>query len=147
MEALEKMKLLQAIYAGALADAVLRMGREGVLEKVEAAKRQEQLLTGAVRARQLGIETAKGVIPALTDLMGCANWVISPKEDGNGFTAVATSCMLCAMAKRMGAPSPCHIYCLDPMEGMMKGLDGQLTYTVQETLWDGKQCRLEVEKG
>lgn len=146
MEAVEKVKVLQAMYAGALADAVLRMGREGVLGKVEQDKRDELKLTGAARAKQLGIESVEDVIPKLTDLMGCANWTMTATEDGSGYTAVATRCMLCAMAKKLGAPSPCRIYCLDPMEGMMKGVDGTIQFFADSTLWDDQECKIEFNR-
>ena len=38
----QKFKMLQMIYAGALTDFVLRMGKEGILEKVTLEKREEQ---------------------------------------------------------------------------------------------------------
>ena len=38
----KKIKMLQMIYAGALADSVLRLDREGILPKVTADKKQEQ---------------------------------------------------------------------------------------------------------
>lgn len=56
-------------------------------------------------------------------------------------------CMFCAMAKKMGAQSPCNIYCMDPMEGMIKGIAQGLTYDVLETLWSGSRCKVEVRRG
>ena len=142
MEATEKVKMLQAIYAGALADSVLRLGTEGVLEKVTKQKRVEQLAGGKARAAQMGITSPEEVFTKLSDLMGCANWTTSPGE--GGFTATASRCMLCALAKRMGTQSPCRIYCLDPMEGMVKGLDESADYDVQSTLFESAQCRVVI---
>lgn len=146
MEAVEKVKMLQAIYAGALADSVLRLGNEGVLEKVTQQKRVEQLAVGKVRAEQMGITNAENVFTKLTDLMGCANWTVSASEDGCGFTATASYCMLCALAKKMGAQSPCRIYCLDPMEGMVKGLIEGAEFDVQCTLYEGTHCSVAISK-
>jgi hypothetical protein len=143
MEATEKVRLLQAIYAGALADSVLRLGREGVLEKVTQQKRAEQLAGGKARAAQMGITSPEEVFTKLSDLMGCADWAISPSE-GSAFIATASRCMLCALAKRMGAQSPCRIYCLDPMEGMVKGLDESADCDVQSTLFESTQCRVVI---
>ena len=42
MENQEKLRILQSTYAGVLADAVLHMGREGVLEEVTRRKKKEQ---------------------------------------------------------------------------------------------------------
>lgn len=57
----QKFKMLQMIYAGALTDFVLRMGKEGILEKVTLEKREEQMLNGKIRAAQFGIEKPEGV--------------------------------------------------------------------------------------
>ena len=146
MEAMEKVRVLQAIYAGALADSVLRLGSEGVLEKVTQQKRAEQLLGGKARAAQLGFEDAEEVFTKLSDLMGCANWTVSENKNGEGFTATASRCMLCAMAKKMKTQSPCRIYCLDPMEGMVKGLEENTSFDVQSTLYEGPQCRVIVTR-
>lgn len=145
MEAAEKVKVLQAMYAGVLADAVLRMGRERILEKVEAEKKEELKVTGAMRARQLGITRAEDVMPALSELMGCADWTVAAREDGSGFIAAASRCMLCAMAKKLGAPSPCRIYCLDPMEAMVKGLEPDVEFNMLDTLYHGTECRVDVK--
>jgi hypothetical protein len=143
MESEKKLKLLRMFYAGVLADSVLRLGREGVLEKVTAEKKAEQMLTGKARAQQLGIQTPNQVFEVLPDIFGCADWTVENNEAG--FTAKATNCMLCALAKKMGAPCPCNIYCLDAMEGMVKGLNPEAVYQVESTLWDGGQCRVTVK--
>jgi hypothetical protein len=49
-----------------------------------------------------------------------------------------------SIAKKMNAPAPCSLYCLDPMEGMVKGLDPQADFSVEETLWNGEKCRVRV---
>lgn len=144
MEAVEKVKVLQAAYAGALADTVLRMGREGVLGKVAAEKKEELRLTGAVRAKQLGAARPEEVIPKTVELFGCADWTVAEKADGSGFHAAASRCMLCAMARKLGAQSPCSIYCLDPMEGMIRGIAPSADFAVESTLWDSPECRIEV---
>ena len=144
MEASEKVKVLQAVYAGALADAVLRMGREGVLEKVTQQKRSEQLAVGKARAAQMGIGRPEEVFTKLADLMGCADWAVTPDESGAGFTASVSRCLLCMMAKKAGAQSPCRIYCLDPMEGMVRGLSKDAGFDVLSTLYEGTSCRVAV---
>lgn len=144
MELEQKVKLLQIIYAGALADATLRMGREGIIEKVTSEKREEQMVTGKSRAAQFGIGKPEEVFIKLSELFGCANWTV--ESDMEGFTAEATGCMLCEMAKKMGTQSPCNIYCLDPMEGMIRGIDPDLTYHVMETLWSSQKCRVDVRR-
>ena len=142
MELERKIKLLQVIYASALADSVMRMGREGIIEKVTSGKREEQILNGKSRAAQFGIEKPEEVFIKLSELFGCANWTVN--SDNEGFTAEATGCMLCTMAKKIGAQSPCNIHCLDPMEGMIKGIDPNLTFEVMETLWSSNKCKVDV---
>jgi hypothetical protein len=144
MELEQKVKLLQVVYAGALADSALRMGKEGILDKVTSEKREEQMLTGKVRAAQFGIGKPEEVFTRLAEIFGCANWTV--ESDNEGFTAEATGCMLCAMAKKLGAQSPCNIHCLDPMEGMIRGIDRDLTYKVLETLWSGQKCKVDVRR-
>lgn len=138
----ERVRILQLAYAGALADAVLRMGRDGILPKVTEEKRREQMRTGKAKAEQFGISRPEEVFSKLTDIFGCATWEIKT-EDG-GFSAETKSCKLCAIAKRMGAPGPCDMYCLDPMEGMIKGLAPEMKFTVGETLWNGSRCQVKV---
>jgi hypothetical protein len=46
MENEKKVKVLQMMYAGVLADSVLRFGKAGILEKVKEEKKAEQLLGG-----------------------------------------------------------------------------------------------------
>ncbi|HBE80934.1 MAG TPA: hypothetical protein DDW65_24570 [Firmicutes bacterium] len=68
----------------------------------------------------------KEVFTVLSDIFGCADWNITSTEDG--FKAEASRCMLCAFAKKMNSASPCHIYCLNPMEGMVKGLNPNYSF-------------------
>lgn len=144
MELEQKVKLLQAIYVGALADSVLRMGNEGILEKVTSEKGVEQMQTGKYRAAQFGIKNPEEVFLKLSELFGCANWKV--ESDNDDFKVEATSCMLCAIAKKMGAQSPCNIFCLDPMEGMIRGIDPNYRFDVKETLWSGYKCEVSLSK-
>jgi hypothetical protein len=145
MENEKHVQLLQMAYAGALADAVLQLGKEGVLSVVTSRKRQEQLNTGKMRATQFGITRPEDVFLKLGELFDCARWTII--RGPGGFTAQAKGCKLCAIAKKIGAPSPCHLYCLDPMEGLVKSVLSDASYAVDETLWDGAQCSVRVGTG
>jgi hypothetical protein len=100
------------------------------------------MLTGKARTAQFGVVEPEEVFKKLSEIFGCTNWKI--EYDVQGFSAEATGCLLCTMGKKIGAQSPCNIYCLDPMEGMIKGIDTSLTYNVKETLWEGQRCRVEV---
>jgi hypothetical protein len=143
MDSNKQVQILQIAYAGVLADAVLQFSKEGVLAGVSERKRQEQFSSGKLRAAQFGITKPEEVFLKLAEIFGCAQWEIV-KDTENGFVAQSSSCRLCAIAKKMGAPSPCHLYCLDPMEGIVKAVQSDGTYTVEETLWENKQCRVRV---
>lgn len=142
MDSDEKVRVLQMAYAGALADAVLRMGRDGILPRVTAEKKREQMANGRARAAQFGITRAEEVFQRLSEIFDCARWEITVET--GGFSAETKTCKLCAIARKMGAPGPCAMYCLDPMEGMVKGLAPDMRFTVAETLWNGSKCRVEV---
>jgi hypothetical protein len=142
METAKHIQVLQMAYAGALADTVLQMGREGVLDRVTSHKREEQLSSGKIRAAQFGITKPEEAFLKLYEIFGCSNWQIIPGS--GGFAAQTSTCMLCAIAKKMGSPSPCNLYCLNPMEGIVKGLKSDAVYRVDETLWDGAKCTIRV---
>lgn len=143
MEQTQQIKMLQMAYAGVLADAVAQYDNEGVLESVTARKRQGQIAGGAVAARQFGVSAPEEAFTKLAEVFGCANWQITPEADG--FMAEATHCMLCGMAKKLHGASPCAIYCLNPMEGMVKGVAPGAKFETLETLWDGQRCRVRVK--
>ena len=144
MDLEQKFKLLQVIYAGALTDSVLRFGNEEILDKVTSEKREEQMKTGKYRAAQFGIEKPEEVFLKLSELFGCANWAV--ENENESLNAESTRCMLCAMAKKMGTQCPCNIFCLDPMEGMIRGIDPNFAFEVSETLWSGQKCKVNVSK-
>ncbi len=145
MDSDKQVQILQMAYAGALADAVLQFDKEGVLQHVSDRKRLVQLATGKIMATQFGMDKPEEVFLKLSELFGCAQWEIK-NSSAEGFVAQANSCRLCAIAKKLGAPSPCRIYCLNPMEGLVKALKENVAYTVEETLWEGERCRVRVGK-
>ena len=69
MEMEKKIKILQGMYAGALADSLLRMGQAGILEKVTEDKKVEQMLNGKTRAAQMGISKPQSVFEVLSDIL------------------------------------------------------------------------------
>jgi hypothetical protein len=140
----KQVQILQMAYAGALADAVLQLGKENVLDRVIQRKRQEQIDSGPIRAAQLGITKPEEVFLRLSQIFNCTQWDITNNPEG-GFNAQANSCTLCAIARKMNAPSPCHLYCLNPMEGLIKALKKDAVYTVKETLWDGSKCVVSIK--
>ncbi len=140
----ERVKILESAYVGIQADAVRCLGNEGVLEKVTQQKKNEQLALGKLQAERFGIQNAEEVFLKLSEVFGCASWEIS--RDGDQFLAEAKACKLCAVAKKIGNACPCYIYCLNPMEGMVKGISPNSTFNVKELLWEGQKCCIEVKE-
>jgi len=139
----KKLKTLQMYYAAALADSVYRYGTEGILDKIIEQKRAEQLKGGAEVAVRLGVKEPKNAFENVQELCGCANWICTDTE--NGFEAVATSCMLCTISKKMGNFSPCQIYCLSPIEAMLKSVSPNADIFVMDTLWNSDKCKVNIK--
>lgn len=138
-----KMNKLQMVYAASLIDSLRMYDQFGITDDVIEKKYKEQLIMGKHKLSQLQIENKAEVFTKLKDLFGCANWEISKSK--NKLTASATNCMLCSFAKKANVSAPCNLFCLDPMEGLIKGLDPSSTYQVNSTLWNDNKCIVEVE--
>ncbi len=143
MELEQKLKTLQIYYAAALADCTTRYGNEGILEKITEQKRVEQGKAGASLAERFGVKEPWQAFEKTQEVYGCADWVRVDTE--NGFAAVASNCMLCAISKKMGPHSPCQIHCLTPIETMLKAVAPNMEFIVEKTLWNGDQCSVKVE--
>jgi hypothetical protein len=143
MDAQTHIRILQQAYAGQLADTVLRYEQAGILEDVTAVKRTQRLQTGAAQAAQLGITAPEEAFTVSATLFGCADWKVE-EDDAGPFHAEARHCLLCTMVKRLGGPSPCRVFCLDPIESVVRGLRPGATFAVQETLYEGERCRVRV---
>ncbi len=139
----ERIKTLQLMYAGVLVDAVRQYGAFGILEQVAEKKRIEQELAARDQVSRLGIRTPGDLFTVLPEIFGCAAW--SPDASSPVFRVETRSCLMCALAKRLGAPAPCSIYCVNPTAGMAKALPMPHTLTVRSTLWDGSSCVFELE--
>ena len=142
MDLEKRVSILEVAYAGVQADAVRFFDSLGALERITEQKKREQFALGKVQADRFGIKKAQDVFERLSEVFNCAKWEVKREDDG--FTAVNKACRLCAMAKQTGKASPCRIYCLNPMEGMVKGINPDNTFEVDETLWDGQKCKIRV---
>ncbi len=136
-------QLLQLTYAAVLADATAQFAKENVLQNVTQRKKAEQMATGKIKAEQFGITSPEAVFTRLAAIFNCAAWNLKISE--KNFVAETKTCKLCAIAKKINAPAPCYLYCLDPMEGMVKGLNPHTTFAVEETLWEGEKCKVRVD--
>lgn len=142
METEKKLQMVRVAYAGALAEALKQYDKFGIIEKVREEKRREQFSFGRDKAKQFGIENPRQVFQRLAEIFECAQWIVEEKSDG--FTAETKSCMLSALAKKLGAPRPCEIYCLDPMEGMILGIKPTAVFSVKKILWQDDKCSIKV---
>ena len=140
----QKVKAIQLTYAAALADAVVRYGNEGILDKITDQKHAEQMKNGAMLAARLRVTEPKQVIEKTRDAFECADFVCT--DTSEGFEAVATSCIICSLAKQMGDHNPCQIFCLSPIEAMIKGVLPEAELSVVSTLWEADKCLLTVKE-
>jgi hypothetical protein len=144
MDLEHRVKILENAYVWLQVDSVRYFDKEGILEKVTEQKKKEQFALGKFQAERFGMQKPVDVFIRLPEVFNCAMWEI--QGENNGFTAESKACKLCAIAKKMGSASPCRIYCLNPMEGMVKGISPESKFEVKETLWEGQRCRIEVKE-
>lgn len=140
----KKLALLQYTYAAALAEAVNVYARVNVLNDIVASRKTRQVQAAPQLNSQLGVKTVEEVFARLSEIYGCANWSVEITNDG--YTAMATSCKLCALSKRMGGANPCNGWCLDPMFAMIAAVSGidSIDMVVESTLMDNDCCRVHI---
>ena len=137
-----RLNVLQNLYVGVLVDSVRRYTAAGILDKVTEEKRNEQMGQGGQIVKSLNIRKPEEVFTVLAEITNCAGW---EKAEGPEDVVMETEyCQLCALAKRLATGCPCYIYCLHPMEGMVKSLDSGSNFIVEETLWNGAKCRVRI---
>lgn len=142
MDSEQNVGILRSLFVSMAADATLRLGNEGLIEKVRNEKRKNQLMIGKANAALFKVKTPEESFKNSKEVLNCANWDVISTEVG--FVAEATSCKLCALAKSYGAQSPCGIYCIDIHESIIKSIESNATLYVKDTLWGGKKCIVEV---
>lgn len=137
-----RVKVLENMYIHVLVDSICNYSKQGVLAKVIEDKRNLQMLMGKQQAEQLGMTKPEDVFVVLSQFFNCTSWEIIQID--NGFEAKAKACRLCAHAKKLGSASPCYMYCLNPMEGMVKGINPKINFEAVDTLWEGNDCKVKV---
>lgn len=134
--------ILQQSYINTIVGSLRLFDATGSFEQAEAVKRKELEVTAPLIVKNFGLNEPKEAFTFPQMVFNCAQWTIEDVE--KGFTATAKGCRLCGAAKQGNAPNPCNMYCLDPLKNMIKTLDPALEFDAQETLWEGKQCYIEV---
>lgn len=140
METEQKFATLQTAYLAALVDAVARFHETGVLGEVVERRRRHR--NGALANRLFGVTAPQEIFLRLSGLFGCAAWEL--EESDGGFTAITRGCRMLQLAGRLGAPSPCDLYCLEPMRDMLEALSPEAWFEVEETLATGSCCKVRV---
>ncbi|NLY92326.1 MAG: hypothetical protein GX081_12070 [Firmicutes bacterium] len=147
MEISKRMVILQNTYATAIAEAVNTYEKLGALAAIVERRKERQTQMAPYLNQQLGIQRVEDVFSTLAEIYGCAVWSVERTDDG--YVAMATSCKLCALAKKMGGANPCNGWCLDPMIAMLSDVckidRGHIT--VESTLMKDDCCRISINIG
>jgi len=144
MDIEKRFALLQNTYAASIAETVNTYDKLKVLDTIVERKKERQAQTAPFLNQQLGIETVEDVFYKLSEIYGCANWLVEKTD--NGYTATAVSCKLCVLSKKMGGANPCNGWCLDPMFAMIAtaGKIDVRSIAVESTLMAGNCCKVLV---
>lgn len=144
MDLEKRFALLQNTYAMSIAETVNTYDKLKELDTIVERRKERQAQTAPLLTQQLGIETVEDVFYKLSEIYGCANWLVEKKDDG--YIATAGSCKLCAFSKKMGGANPCHGWCLDPMLAMITAVAklNAGSIVVENTLMTGDSCKVLV---
>ncbi|MFL0198716.1 hypothetical protein ACJDU8_24640 [Clostridium sp. WILCCON 0269] len=139
----KKIKFLENFYVAILADSVYRYTKEGILARIVEEKRKEQMKCGSKLVENMEVTSIEDVFMNFNEIFNCAKWEIIKEKDC--FIAANKVCKLYGLCKKNGAGKPCDIYCLNPLESMIKGLNHAYGFTVKETLWDETKCEIQIK--
>jgi hypothetical protein len=144
MEIEKRLVMLQNTYAASVAETVNTYEKQKALETIVEERKERQAKTAFYLNQQLGIQGVEDVFRTLSEIYGCAAWSVEKTEEG--YVAIATSCKLCALSKKMGGANPCNGWCLNPMIAMIAAADkidaGNIA--VESTLMTGDRCKLII---
>lgn len=142
----KRLALLQYTYAASVAETVNTYEKMKVLDNIVERRKARQAQAAPLLNQQLGVETLEDVFNNLSEVYGCANWVVEKTDDG--YVAVATACKLCALSMKMGGANPCNGWCLDPMFAMItaiSGIDAE-DISVESTLMNEDRCKVSIKE-
>ncbi len=144
MEIEKRLNMLQNTYAASVAETVNTYEKLKALETIVERRKERQAQTAPYLNQQLGIQSVEDVFYTLSEIYGCANWVVEKAE--NGWVATATACKLCALSKKMGGANPCNGWCLDPMIAMLSnaGKIDSKQIIVESTLMNDDCCKVII---
>lgn len=144
MNAEMKNDILRQVLFMTMIDSLKNYEKHGILEQVEKSKIERDLAEGPAKVKKYGLTSAEQFLQFSTDTFNCTKWDIQTDEDG--FTATTKGCVVCGMAKQMNAPNPCEMTCISPSRGVVKGINKDHNFEVQETLWESDKCIFKVTR-
>lgn len=137
-----ELMVMRNFYVALAVDSLKRYEKHGILDDIIEEKKAELPHVAPILTQQLGMNSAEEVFEKMTTIFECANWSVTKTE--NGIRATATQCQMCNMAKQQNTASPCQIYCLNPLEAMVKSVAPEALFEVVNNLYDDNCCRVEV---
>lgn len=132
----KRLKTLQLMYAGVLADAVANYCEFSILEEVTTKKQKEQLASAPMQLAQLGIKEPEALFDTFSSIFGCADWEVEKTDEG--YKADCSSCLLAAVSRKRGTEAPCRMFCINPFSAYSEALGYSME--VEKTLWDNDGC-------
>jgi len=142
MEQKTKIKTLQLLYAGLLADTVSIYEKHKILESVISQKSIENQLAAPARVSQFKLNAPKDVFEVHNKLIGYADWQIKV-IDGNTFVS-STSCKLSDIAKSINTIEPCRLCCIDPLNSICEALRVPHKIEVVKKMWEEDACVFKI---
>ncbi len=137
-------KILKLAYANLMAESAAEFTRHGILKKITQEKYPRQIARGRENAAALGITNPAEAFETISSTFGCANWEVF--ENSLQLKAKTENCMLCALAKKYNSESPCNLYCLNPLEALIKAINPGYEFNVKSTLYESDKCEVSVSK-
>lgn len=134
----EKISVLQLVFAGQIIKEFELIRKKYALTTLLKNEERNALRAAPGRLKQLGLHSVPGVFNFISTVPGFAQW--RKRISGNKRTYVTEACKLRDIARYTGCPQPCKLYCIVPIEALLKGLDRRYSIEVQSTLWDGEHC-------
>jgi len=142
MDINKKLFIMRNLFAGLQAETIARYAKGGILNEIEKERMELSLASGEKNAKILEVTEPVEAITIPASIVDCASWEVTRNKDG--LIAVCEGCKLAAMCKKIGTPSPCRMYCLNAIEGMIKVLKPEAVFIVKSTLWSEENCTVEV---
>lgn len=138
----EHLFLMRNFYTGLQAETMARYAKAGILNEIEKERKALSLVSGERNAKMLGVAKPEEAFTKPASIVDCASWEITGSR--NSLIAVCNGCKLAAMCKKLETPSPCRMYCLNAIEGMIKALKPEALFNAKSTLWSEENCTVEV---